>query len=65
MIAAGHAASLAGPAADSLLDEAGRRKQTLRETPGFLREREIAQRDDQRIAMVAKIAHFPAVRELE
>jgi len=50
---------------DNLLDEAGRRELTLRETLGFLCEREIARRDERRITMAGKIAHFPAVRELD
>jgi DNA replication protein DnaC len=50
---------------DSLLDEAARRELTLRETLGFLCEREIARRDERRITMAGKIAHFPAVRELD
>jgi DNA replication protein DnaC len=50
---------------DSLLDEAARRELTLRETLGFLCEREIARRDERRITMAGKIAQFPAVRELD
>jgi DNA replication protein DnaC len=50
---------------DSLLDEAARRELTLRETLGFLCEREIARRDERRITLAGKIAHFPAVRELD
>jgi DNA replication protein DnaC len=50
---------------DSLLDEAGRRELTLRETLALLCEREIARRDERRIEMAGKIAHFPAVRELD
>lgn len=50
---------------DNLLDEASRRELTLRETLGFLCEREIARRDERRITMAGKIAHFPAVRELD
>lgn len=50
---------------DSLLDEAARRELTLRETLGFLCEREIARRDERRITMAGKIAHFPTVRELD
>jgi DNA replication protein DnaC len=50
---------------DSLLDEAARRELTLRETLGFLCEREIARRDERRITMAGKIAHFPAVRDLD
>lgn len=50
---------------DSLLDEAARKELTLREAVGFLCEREIARREDRRIEMAGKIAHFPAVRELD
>jgi DNA replication protein DnaC len=50
---------------DSLLDEAARRDLTLRETLGFLCEREIARRDERRITMAGRIAHIPAVRELD
>ena len=37
---------------------------TLREALGFLIQREIARRDERRIAMASKIAQFPLVREL-
>jgi len=50
---------------DSLLDEASRRELTLRETLALLCEREIARRNERRIEMASKIAHFPTVRELE
>jgi DNA replication protein DnaC len=50
---------------DTLLDEAARRELTLRETLGFLCEREIGRRDERRITMAGKIAHFPAVREVD
>ena len=50
---------------DSLLDEAGRRELTLRETLALLCEREIARRDERRVEMAGKIAHFPAVREID
>ena len=50
---------------DSLLDEAARRELTLRETLAFLVEREVARKDERRIEMAIKIAHFPTVRELE
>ena len=49
---------------DSLLDEAARRELTLRETLALLCERELARRDERRIAMADKIAHFPAIRDL-
>src|SRR3546814_18313839 len=50
---------------DNLLDEASRRELTLREAVGFLCEREIARKDERRIEMAIKIAHFPTVRELD
>jgi DNA replication protein DnaC len=50
---------------DSLLDEAARRELTLREALAFLVEREIARKDERRIEMASKIAHFPAVRDLD
>lgn len=50
---------------DSLLDEAARQDLTLRETLAFLCQREIARKDERRIDMAGKIAHFPVVRELD
>lgn len=50
---------------DSLLDEAGRREMSLRETLYFLCEREIARKDERRIQMGLSIAHFPRVATLE
>jgi DNA replication protein DnaC len=50
---------------ESLLDEAARRELTLRETLALLCEREIARKDERRIDMAGKIAHFPAVRDLD
>jgi DNA replication protein DnaC len=50
---------------DNLLDEAARRELTLREALAFLCEREIARKDERRIEMAVKIAHFPCVRDLE
>ncbi len=50
---------------DTLLDEAARRELTLRETLAFLVEREVARKDERRIEMAIKIAHFPTVRELD
>jgi DNA replication protein DnaC len=50
---------------DSLLDEAARRELTLREALAFLVEREIARKDERRIEMASKIAHFSAVRDLD
>jgi DNA replication protein DnaC len=50
---------------DSLLDEAAKRELSLREALAFLVEREIVRKDERRIAMASKIAHFPAVRDLD
>jgi len=50
---------------DTLLDEAARRELTLRETLAFLVEREVARKDERRVEMAIKIAHFPTVRELD
>jgi IstB-like ATP binding protein len=50
---------------DGLLDEASRRELTLRETLALLCEREIARRNERRIEMATKIAHFPTVRKLD
>ena len=50
---------------DSLLDEAARREMTLREALAFLCEREVARKDERRIEMGLKIAHFPCVRDLD
>jgi DNA replication protein DnaC len=50
---------------DSLLDEAAKRELSLREALAFLVEREIARKNERRIAMASKIAHFPAVRDLD
>ena len=50
---------------DSLLDEAARRELTLREALAFLVEREIARKDEWRVEMAGKIAHFPSVRDLD
>jgi DNA replication protein DnaC len=50
---------------DSLLDEAARRELTLGEALAFLVEREIARKDERRVEMAGKIAHFPTVRDLD
>ena len=50
---------------DSLLDEAARREMTLREALAFVCEREVARRDERRVEMAVKIAHFPFVRDLQ
>ena len=50
---------------DSLLDEAARREMTLREALAFICEREVARRDERRVEMAVKIAHFPFARDLQ
>jgi DNA replication protein DnaC len=50
---------------DSLLDEAAKRGLTLREAVTFLCEREIGRRNERRIEMATKIAHFPTLRDLD
>jgi DNA replication protein DnaC len=50
---------------DSLLDEAAKRELSLREALAFLVEREIARKNERRIEMASKIAHFPTVRDLD
>jgi DNA replication protein DnaC len=50
---------------DSLLDDAARRELTLRETLAFLCQREVARKDERRIEMASKIAHFPMLRDLD
>ena len=37
----------------------------MREALGFLCEREVARKDERRIEMATKIAHFPTVRDLD
>ena len=49
---------------DTLLDEAARREMTLLEALGFFCQREIARKDERRVEMAGKIAHFPTVRDL-
>jgi DNA replication protein DnaC len=49
---------------DSLIDEAGRRELTIRESLALFCEREIARRDQRRIDMGFGLARFPFVREL-
>src|SRR5271157_1028153 len=49
---------------DNLLDEATRRDLSMRETLALLCEGEIARKDQRRIEMALKFAHFPYVREL-
>jgi DNA replication protein DnaC len=50
---------------DNLLDEAAKRELTLREALAFLLEREIARKEERRVEMAVKIAHFPCVRDLD
>jgi DNA replication protein DnaC len=50
---------------DTLLDEAAGHELSLREALGFLCEREVARKDERRIEMATKIAHFPTVRDLD
>jgi DNA replication protein DnaC len=50
---------------DSLLDEAARSEMTLRETLAFLCQREVARKDERRVEMASKIAHFPTLRDLD
>ena len=50
---------------DSLLDEAAKRELSLRETVAFLCEREVGRRNERRIEMATKIAHFPTLRDLD
>jgi DNA replication protein DnaC len=49
---------------DGLLEEAGRRELSLRETLVLLCEREITRKDERRIEMTMKLARFPFVRDL-
>ncbi len=49
---------------DGLLDEAARRELSLRDAVALLCERELGRRNERRIAMATKIAHFPTLRDL-
>jgi DNA replication protein DnaC len=49
---------------DNLLEEATRDDLSMRETLAMLCEREIARKDQRRIEMGMKVAHFPYVRDL-
>jgi DNA replication protein DnaC len=49
---------------DTLLDEAARADLSARETLALLCEREIARKDQRRIEMALKLAHFPCARDL-
>jgi DNA replication protein DnaC len=50
---------------DTLLDEAARSELSLREAVGLLCERELSRRNERRITMATKIAHFPYLRDLD
>jgi DNA replication protein DnaC len=50
---------------DSLLDEIAKRELTLREAVALLCERELGRRNERRIEMASKIAHFPTLRDLD
>jgi DNA replication protein DnaC len=50
---------------DNLLNEAARNELNLREAFAFMIEREVARKDERRIEMAMKIAHFPCVRDLD
>src|SRR5947209_20433930 len=50
---------------DSLVDEAARREPTIRQALLRFCEREIARKDERRIAMGAGLARFPFVRDLD
>lgn len=50
---------------DTLLDEAARRDMTLREALAFLCQREVARKNERRVEMASKIAHFPTLRDLD
>ncbi len=50
---------------DSLLDEASRQDLNLREALYFLCKTEVSYKEERRITMGTKIAHFPFVRTLE
>jgi len=49
---------------DSLLDDAAKRELSLREAVALLCERELSRRNERRITMATKIAHFPTLRDL-
>jgi DNA replication protein DnaC len=50
---------------DSLLDEAARRELSLRDAVALLCQRELGRRNERRITMATKIAHFPTLRDLD
>ena len=50
---------------DSLLDEAAKRDLSLRDAVSLLVAREVGRRDERRVEMATKIAHFPTLRDLD
>jgi DNA replication protein DnaC len=50
---------------DSLLDEAARRELSLREAVALLCQSELGRRNERRVEMATKIAHFPTLRDLD
>ncbi|RBP00025.1 IstB-like ATP binding protein, partial [Roseiarcus fermentans] len=50
---------------DSLLDEAAKRELSLRDAVSLLMTREVGRRDERRVEMATKIAHFPTLRDLD
>jgi hypothetical protein len=50
---------------DTRLDEAARRELTLREALALFCQREVARKDERRIDMATKVAHFPTLRDLD
>ena len=50
---------------DSLLDEAANRELSLRDAVALLVAREVGRRDERRVEMATKIAHFPTLRDLD
>ena len=50
---------------DSLLDDAAKHELSLREAVALLCERELGRRNERRVEMATKIAHFPTLRDLD
>jgi DNA replication protein DnaC len=50
---------------DSLLDEAAKRELSLRQAVALLCQRELGRRNERRVEMATKIAHFPSLRDLD
>jgi DNA replication protein DnaC len=50
---------------DNLLDEAAKHELSLREAVALLCERELGRRNERRVVMATKIAHFPTLRDLD